>query len=399
VSALRSQDLCDGSLTKDAEHFLASAAVREAMRTLLLSAPAASTIAVGLHREGHRALFVRGHTAHHSGEPADAHTRFEIGSLTKTFTALLLAEQAARGELNEHDRLSHHLPTGTTMPRDGNAITLTHLATHTSGLPRLPPGLLRSAAPRLLTNPYAEFGTADVLRALARTRLRAAPGTRVRYSNFGVGLLGHALTGAAGSRSYSTLLDDRILTPLSLDDTSCAITPPERRTQATAYRHRRPRPPFRIPGLPAAGALRSSAHDLLSLTEILLDPASAKVPDTLHTALCDVLLPRLSLRRGSGLSLTWNIRPGNDGSLLYHHAGATVGSTAFAGFNPHHGTALVALANTAYGHRNSLVQAAYTALLALHPSDPAHSPTWHEHGRAIHPAAPAPTPRPRPSRP
>ncbi|TQE18432.1 class A beta-lactamase-related serine hydrolase [Streptomyces ipomoeae] len=338
--------------------------VRQAMCTLLAAAPTASTIAVGLHRKGRRALFVRGHTAHHGGVPADAGTRFEVGSLTKTFTALLLAEQAAHGRLDLRDPLAHHLPARTVLPPGGTAITLTHLATHTSGLPRLPPGLLRSAVPQLFTNPYADFSTDDVLHALARTRLRAAPGTRVCYSNFGVGLLGHALTGTAGNLSYSALLDGRVLKPLLLKDTGCTPTAPAGRTQATGYWHRRARPPFHIPGLPAAGALRSSARDLLTLTEALLDPASVEVPTALRTALREVQRPRLRLPRGNSLALIWNIRPRRDGSLLYHHSGGTRGCTAFAGFNPHHGTALVALANTAPGPGNTLVQAAYTTLIA-----------------------------------
>jgi CubicO group peptidase (beta-lactamase class C family) len=366
VTILSPTDLRLGSLTDDAEHLLAPATVRQAMRTLLRAAPTASTIAVGLHSKGRRTLVVRGHTAHHGGVPADADTRFEVGSLTKTFTALLLAEQAAHGELDLGDPLAHHLPAGTVLPSGGTAITLTHLATHTSGLPRLPPGLLTSAVPQLFANPYADFSTDDVLHALTRTRLRARPGTRVRYSNFGVGLLGHALTGAAGNLSYPTLLDGRVLTPLGLHHTSCATAAPTGGTQATGYWHRRARPPFLIPGLPAAGALRSSARDLLTVTEALLDPVSAEVPSTLRTALREVLRPRLRLPRGSSLALLWNIRPRRDGSHLYHHSGGTRGCTAFAGFNPHHRTALVALANTAPGVGNTLVQAAYTALLALH---------------------------------
>ncbi|MFJ4947054.1 serine hydrolase domain-containing protein [Streptomyces sp. NPDC088760] len=351
----------------NAEHLLAPATAHQALRMLLSSAPTASAIAVGLHHNGQRALFVRGRTAHHGGVPADARTRFEIGSLTKTFTALLLAEQAARGELNLGDPLARHLPAGTLLPPGGRAMTLTHLATHTSGLPRLPPGLLRSAVPRLFTNPYAVFGTDDVFHALARTRLRATPGTRVRYSNFGAGLLGHVLTGAAGSHSYPALLDVRVLKPLGLQDTSCTAAAPEGGTQVTGYWRRRARPPFHIPGLPAAGALRSSADDMLTLTEALLAPASVKVPTALETALRDVPRPRLRLPRGSSLALIWNIHSRRDGSLLYHHSGGTRGCTAFAGFVPHHGTALVALANTAPGTDNNLIQAAYNTLIALQP--------------------------------
>ncbi|MFB7495771.1 serine hydrolase domain-containing protein [Streptomyces sp. NPDC056161] len=358
-----------GSPADGPDHPSAHLGARRAVRDLLSAAPGASVIAVGLHREGDRALLVRGHTSHHRSTPADGATRFEAGSLTKTFTALLLAEQAAHGELGLHDPLMHHLPTGTRFPRGATAITLTHLATHTAGLPGLPPGLRRRAGLELFSNPYAGFSRDDVLHALTRTRLRTTPGARMRYSNFGVGLLGHALTHAAGDTPYAALLHARVLRPLGLHDTTCAVTPPETATQATGHRYGRVRSPLLIPGLPAAGAVRTSARDLLTLTEALVDPGTATVPATLRIALREVPRPRLRLPHGRGLSLIWNIRRRPDGSHVYHHSGATFGFTGFAGFNPQHSTALVALANTGPSPRNTLTQQAYNALLTLQDED------------------------------
>ncbi|GHE84358.1 hypothetical protein GCM10018785_60430 [Streptomyces longispororuber] len=337
-------------------------------QALLAAAPGASAVAVGLYRRGQRSFVVRGTTAFGGGAPVDPATRFETGSLTKTFTALLFAELAARGTVAHDDPLARHLPPGTRLPAGGAGITLTHLATHTSGLPRLPPGLRRTAGPRLLTAPYAHFTRADVLRALSRTRLRFRPGDGWRYSNFGVGLLGHALCGAAGGLSYADLLAARVLRPLGLRDTSATVSPPPGLAQVTGYRHRRARPAFGIPGLPGAGAVRSSARDLLTLTEALLDPGTAvrTPPDPLRAALADVVRPRLRLpRRPSRLALIWNIRSRPDGSDLYHHSGGTPGCTAFAGFSPRHDAALVAFANCAPGRGNHLIQEAYNTLVAL----------------------------------
>ncbi|MFH8347468.1 serine hydrolase domain-containing protein [Streptomyces sp. NPDC018045] len=353
-----------------AAHGRPEALLRHLPEALLSAAPDASAVAVGLYRRGQRAFLVRGSTAFEGGVPVEPSTRFEIGSLTKTFTALLFAEHAARGEVGHHDPAVRHLPPGTRVPVRGTPITLTHLATHTSGLPRLPPGLLRSAARRLPTNPYAGFTRADVLRALAHTRLRSRPGARVRYSNFGVGLLGHALCGAAGGLPYEDLLAARVLRPLGLYDTSATADPPPGGTQVTGHWHRRPRPPFSIPGLPGAGAVRSSARDLLTLAEALAGPGEAAVTGVpsapLRTALEDVTRPRLVLpRTTSRLALVWNIRPRPDGPDLYHHSGGTRGCTAFAGFSPQHDTALIALANCAPGFGAAFVQEAYDALSAL----------------------------------
>ncbi|MEV1026002.1 serine hydrolase domain-containing protein [Streptomyces sp. NPDC050264] len=340
------------------------------LQALLAAAPSASAIAVGLHHKGRRALLVHGATAHHDGVPVDAATRFELGSVTKTFTALLLAEQAARGELRHHDPVIRHLPPGTRPPPGGTAISLTHLATHTSGLPRLPPGLMRAAVPHLFTNPYAAFTSADALHALSRARLRSRPGTRMRYSNFGVGILGHALTGAAGAQDYASLLDARILRPLGLHDTDCGGAAPDGASYVTGYRHHSPRPPFHIPGMPAAGAVRSSVGDLLTFTEALLAPDSAVQdparPAPLRAALHDTTRPRLAIRHGTQqLSLIWNVRPRRDGSRIYHHSGGTPGCTVFAGFSPQQRVAVVALANCAPGRGNDLIQQAYNTLLRL----------------------------------
>ncbi|AXG83037.1 class A beta-lactamase-related serine hydrolase [Streptomyces paludis] len=321
--------------------------------------------------------------------PVTADTRFEVGSVTKCLTALLLAEQVARGEMAYGDPLSRFLPYGLLPRTPGGAITPLHLATHTSGLPRLPRGLLAAAAPQWFSNPYAAFTTADVLSSLAGTRTRTRPGDRVRYSNFGVGLLGHLLTVAAhdrpgqggerrgarasredpgargelecGGRRYGELLAARVLEPLGLRHTGCAPNGP----QATGHWHGRPRPSWRIPGLAGAGAVRSTARDLLALLDALLDPAAAPGSDELRAALADVVRPRLVLRGGAKrLALVWNIRVRPDGDI-YHHSGGTRGFTSFAGFGPARRTAVVALANTGPAVDGAFIQSAYSALLAL----------------------------------
>ncbi|WP_181794592.1 serine hydrolase [Streptomyces sp. WELS2] len=363
--------------TDDDTRRLEPALTEQATRTLLTATPAASTVAVALHRRGRHAIVVRGRTAHHDGRPATASTRFEIGSLTKTFTALLLAEHAARGILHLHDPLVRHLPTGTTLPPQGTAITLTHLATHTSGLPDNAPGLphlvplllhplTQTPAVPLLTAPYARFTEDAALRVLSRARLRARPGTRYHYSNYAVALLGHALAEAART-PYPALAGTRLLRPLHLRDAYCGV-PPAPHGQATGHWRRRAQPPTHMPGLAASGSIRASIRDMLTYLEALLDPASAEhAPASLRTALHDVQQPRLRRPRSTTrLALIWNVRPRPDGSHVYYHTGGTFGFSSFAGFNPHHGTAVAALANSSAARDNHLVQEAYNTLLSLH---------------------------------
>ncbi|MCC3770815.1 serine hydrolase [Streptomyces sp. UNOC14_S4] len=333
-----------------------STALDSFLAPLLGAADGAQAVAVAAVRGEERAVLCRG--------PAEPDTRFEVGSLTKTFTALLLAELVAQGEVRYDDPVERYLPCAV----PGPPITLLHLATHTAGLPRLPPGLLdRSARAAWFSNPYGAFSAADLLAALPRTRLHHRPGTRVRYSNYGVGLLGHVLARAAGGPDgdFGQLLGERVLTPLGLADTDCDPYRP----QAVGHWRGRPRPPWLVPGLPAAGALRSSARDLLRCLAALLAPERAG-PPSLRLALADVQRPRLALpRTGNQICLVWNRRP-RAGRALLHHSGGTRGFTAFAGFLPQAGIALAALADTAPTPLAPFVQAAYGTLCALDGSGP-----------------------------
>ncbi|MEJ2854560.1 MULTISPECIES: serine hydrolase domain-containing protein [unclassified Saccharothrix] len=377
--------------------------MEEHLVPLLTAAPGATGVAVAARRRHEHTMLLSGVTSQ-DGDPLTPGTRFEIGSLTKTFTALLLAQMVAAGEVSHDDDVARYLPPNSLR----TPITLAQLATHTSGLPRLPPGLLRTALPRWFTNPYAAFGPNDLLNALPRTRTRDT-GTRppYRYSNYGVALLGLALARAAGV-PYANLLADRVLHPLGLHDTDCTDI-----HQATGHWHGRPRPPWHIPGLPAAGALRSTAPDLLRYLTALLTPHTTPLPahgpsplpahdaarppahnttppsaqdasppsahllaqdaaplpsrdaSPLAAALADVARPRL-VRPGTtdDVCLVWNRRT-RPGRTLLFHAGGTRGFTAFAGYSPESGTALVALANSAPGLRTPFVQRSYEALRAL----------------------------------
>jgi D-alanyl-D-alanine-carboxypeptidase/D-alanyl-D-alanine-endopeptidase len=319
---------------------------------LLSAAPDATGVAVAARHGQDRLVLVSG-TTHRGGPPVTADTRFEMGSLTKTFTALLLADMATRGEVSYDDPVDRYLPAGTA-PYLGQ-ITLAHLATHSSGLPGLPPGLLRSALRSWHSNPYRAFGPNDLTAALHRARPRTPPGNGVHYSNFGIALLGLLLTNAA-DRPFEELLTDRVLHPLGLTDTGCAAVP-----QVTGYLHGRPRPAWEIPGLPAAGAVRSTVRDMLRYLDALVDPSTAP----LSTALTEVARLRVHVPGGDDkLCQVWNLRhrPGHD---LLFHSGGTRGCSTFAGFSPQTGTTLVTLANAGPTLRSRFIQRSYEAFRTM----------------------------------
>lgn len=154
------------------------------------------------------------------GVPLDGNAVFEIGSITKAFTASVLAGMVARGEVRLDDAVDKYLPRAVVMPsRGGKQITLAHLATHTSGLPGLPSNL----QVRDSTNPYAAYTVERMYQFLTGYTLARDIGAEYEYSNLGMGLLGHALARRAG-KSYEALLIERVLAPLDLDATRIAPT-------------------------------------------------------------------------------------------------------------------------------------------------------------------------------
>ncbi|MGW2401644.1 serine hydrolase domain-containing protein [Kitasatospora sp. NPDC001664] len=345
-------------------------AVDEAVAVAVRAAgPYASAVTVAVGRGDREEVRCHGRAARApDAPPCTPDTVFELGSVSKTFTALLLAEMAARGELALDDPVERRLPPHwrTARGRSARPIRLLHLATHTSGLPRLPPGLLAGAVPDWFGNPYAAFGDEQLGESLARTAVRCAPGSRYRYSNYGVGLLGRLLA-ETGGLTYGELLAERVCGPLGLTATSCR---PDAAGLAVGYRHGRARPPWLMPGLPGAGAVRSSGADLLRYLRTHAEsrsrpPGSAagvSVGAELGAALADVQRLRLRLPGSTDrLGLVWMHRH-SGGRDLYFHSGGTRGFTSFVGFSPQGPTTVAALANTAPALDGRFVQAGYEVL-------------------------------------
>ncbi|WP_165227895.1 serine hydrolase domain-containing protein [Aquisphaera insulae] len=192
----------------------------------------------------------------------DGHTVFEIGSITKVFTAALLAEMAGRGEVKIDQPVAELLPPGVRMPgRRGEPITLADLAEHTSGLPRLPGNLWPTVTDQ--ANPYRDYQASHLYEYLSEARVGFPPGTGVAYSNLGAGLLGHVLSLRAGM-PYDELLAARVLRPLGLTDTGIALSEDQASRLAPGHAATgEPTSRWDFPTLAGAGALRSTADEML----------------------------------------------------------------------------------------------------------------------------------------
>ncbi|MGH3601716.1 MAG: serine hydrolase domain-containing protein, partial [Pseudonocardiaceae bacterium] len=291
------------------------------------------------------------------GDPApDARTCFELGSITKTFTALLLAEMFVRGEVGYDDPNSANLPLAARPRRDtGASITLLQLATHTAGLPRLPANLYLRALPVWRTNPYARYHLDELYRATARARIRQRSGTQVHYSNFGMGLLGQLLANAAKAQ-YRDLVVERVCRPLGMTATLTEPGP----SCVTGYRRGRPVPAWEMGALAPAGILRSSGTDVLHYLRAHLHPEGTPLADALRAT----QVPRVAAQGKDRRCLAWNHRRSRYGDLLFH-SGGTRGFTTFLGFCPQAGIGLAALVNTAPARRGNMIPTAYSLFKAL----------------------------------
>ena len=292
-------------------------------------------MAVGIVERGRRRVIVYGKQGSGDARSVAADTLFEIGSLTKVFTALLLADMVHRKELGFDDPVDRYLPSGFRTPqRNGRAISLADLATHTSGLPMFPPltGNLFEA--------LARYSASDLRSWLGDLTLSRDPGARWEYSNVGYGLLGLALANKAGT-TYDALLNRRIIGPLRLNDT--VLYPTGEATRRLAGGHDpnlAPVPPLDVGILAPAGALRSTVENLLSFASAVL-PDSGSPLETPARLLLSIRRPSPAV--GAEQALGWDVATGTDPFVAKD--GVTAGQAASIVLDAPKQTGVVVLSN------------------------------------------------------
>ena len=268
-------------------------------------------------------------------------TQFEIGSITKVFVGLLLAQQVESNTVELRDPVDAYLPDSVDVPTANDAsIELIHLATHSAGLPRLPDNL----APANRFNPYVDYTEDKLYAYLSEARLASPPGTSYAYSNLGTGLLGTALAQHADT-TLAAALHQHILGPLQLDDTVLpAPTDSIPSNLAAGYdMFGAPTPYWYFDALAGAGALRSTPADMLRFLRAQLDPEATPLAEALR-ATHNVQYQQAG---GPTLGIGWHIQTLADGTPFYWHNGGTGGFRSFAGFSLEHNTALLILVNKA----------------------------------------------------
>ena len=300
----------------------------------------APSIVVGVVDSAGSRYFAYGRTAVDGGVPVDERTVYEIGSLTKAFTGVLLADMAVRGDVALDDPVRRFLPDSVHVPgTDSQPITLRLLSAQRSGLPRMPGNF----APGDPANPYADYDAGRLYAFLNGHTLTRAPGATYEYSNVGVGLLGFALARRAGT-TYEALVSRRILTPLGMTGTMITLSDAARARLAQGSTDGRTAANWDMDALAGAGALRSTAEDMTKF----LAAAMGLRRTPLDSAFRLAAEPQFDAGPGGmmRIGLGWHVLQGAGGVRIVWHNGGTGGYHSWAGYDPARRAGVVVLTNS-----------------------------------------------------
>jgi len=268
--------------------------------------------------------------------PIDENTLFEIGSVTKVFTTMILADMVEKGEVNLNDPIEKFLPEDVSTPsKNGRTITLFDLATHSSGLPRMPDGF-----PITDMDEQFQYDREEMYDSLSKVELSREIGSQYEYSNFGFSLLGHILSLQAG-QSYEELLQERVLDKFGMDSTCVK--------QCDDLRDRFANPHFLgfaanelnlSEDMVGAGEIRSSGKDMLSFLSYVMGLEDSDLRSSFE------LTQKVNRQIDDTLSigLAWHMLQKDDRMIVWHN-GATNGFASFVGFDPESNQGVVVLTN------------------------------------------------------
>jgi serine-type D-Ala-D-Ala carboxypeptidase/endopeptidase len=293
---------------------------------------------VGVIDANGRRVVAYGSLAKNDKRPLNGDTVFEIGSMTKVFTSLVLMDMVQKGEVALTDPVSKYLPLSVKVPeRNGRKITLEDLSTQSSGLPRMPSNF----NPKDPANPYADYAPEQLYQFLSGYQLTRDIGSQYEYSNLGVGLLGHVLTLRAGM-DYEAMVKSRILDRLDMKSTGVTLTPEMKARLAIGHGPGLDEVPnWDLGVLAGAGALRSDANDML--TFLAANLGYTKTP------LAAAMAAEVSIRKPAGspdmqIAYAWHVQAKDGNSIIWHNGG-TGGYRTYMGYDPKSRVGVVVLSN------------------------------------------------------
>ncbi|MDX2284457.1 MAG: serine hydrolase domain-containing protein [Bacteroidia bacterium] len=280
-------------------------------------------LSVGFLRHDSLFFYGYGEPALGDGEAPDAHTRFEIGSISKVFTAIAATEWLAEQSLTPDSAIRPWLPADLPeLSRGGTAVTFRHLMTHSSGLSYMPGNM----GPKLYLNIAEAWSGYDSLKlydCLRKEKLHAEPGTEFRYSNLAVGTLGTILERSTGLE-YGEIIRQRIADPLGLADTKAVLSSAEQEFMAAGYKGRKEIPRWTsLNALDGAGVLRSSAYDLMLFARANLNPPAGPLGEAITRCQQPAFAGPSEDGQAVDMGLGWVLLPyeGSTEPALFHNGG------------------------------------------------------------------------------
>ena len=293
---------------------------------------------IGIIAKGKVATYGYGETIKGNGKIPNDDNFFELGSITKTFTAILLAYDVEAGKVKLTDPIINFLPDSVAANPELRSVTLLNLVNHTSGLERIPDNLIPNATdPR---NPYKDYTLKLLYQYLKTCKLKSKPGEQYAYSNLGVGLLGSILE-MVSQKPYEELVRETICKPLDMFSTGQYLNPLLLPRFVQVYDTQGlPTPGWDFDVLAPCGALRSTMNDMLIYAKANLHPGADALSEAIQ------ITHRITFNNDVKIAMAWHIITINGVDYIFHNGG-TNGSSSFLAFNTEKNIAVVVLSNAA----------------------------------------------------
>lgn len=279
-----------------------------------------ASVSVGIFKDNQTIFYGYGETKKGNGKIPDSETIFEIGSITKTFTALLMIDYLQSNSLSIESPINIFLPSDIPLlQHNGNQIRIKHLLNHTSGLPRLPDDLEIGMDP---TNPYKHYDSTKVFNFIRNFNLQTDPGQVWEYSNLGAGLSGIILE-RQNHKNYEQLLIENICNPLGLSKTKITLNADDSSNYAVGYNSFGRQVPYwdDMNAFKGAGAIKSNAKDMIAYGKNILNSQSSTLSSQIESCL-NITYENSDLKMASG----WIYQTIENNEVILHDGGT-------AGFN------------------------------------------------------------------
>ncbi len=326
-------------------HAQSTRAYIDSMAKVFLDHSTSSCVVIGIIDHGKQTIYCYGNISKTDETPASDNTIFEIGSITKLFTATAAAEEKRKSKLKYDDNLSTYL-TGVWAPNyHGKEIKIIDLLHHTSGLPAIPDDLFTAGKHPDSLNPYAIYNRQMLDSFISGHKIDVEPGTKYAYSNLGFGLMGDILSRLEG-KSYEDIIRAEIWNPLEMSHTTITLSTEQKKIMAAPYSAKGvPDHIWDFKAMAGAGAIRSDIADMLKFLKASMDPDDLK--DTLlRSSIKECETMTFDANKNLKVGLAWNISNVNGMPIKWHNGG-TGGYRSFLGFSKENETGVVVLTNSA----------------------------------------------------